>query len=93
VGWHARRTFAIRRGQSGEVFPLLLLLLILWQAVVWPFWFIARLGVRWVIVVERDGKKVTELVRGWGRSERRIHEIAESAAAGTLQQFPPGGGG
>ena len=77
-----------RRGKSGEAFLGLLLLLILWRAVGWPLWFIAHwLGVRWVIVVERDGKKVTELVRGWGKSQRRIQEIAESAAAGTLHQF------
>jgi hypothetical protein len=45
--------------------------------------------VRWVIVIERDGKAVgKEEVRGWGRSGRRIQEIAELAAAGTWQPAP-----
>jgi hypothetical protein len=51
-----------------------------------PFLFIARLlGVPSTIVIERAGTPVSqERVRGWGKSQRRIEEIAESAAAGTL---------
>jgi hypothetical protein len=52
----------------------------------WPFWFIGGwLGVPSTIAIERDGTQVgAERVRGWGKSRRRIQEIAESAAAGTL---------
>ena len=45
--------------------------------VLWPFWLLAKLlGVRWVVVIERDGHEVgRELVRGWNRSKRRVNEI------------------
>jgi hypothetical protein len=37
-----------------------------------------------VIVIERAGSQVSEeRVRGWGKSHRRIQEIAESVTAGT----------
>jgi hypothetical protein len=54
----------------------------------WPFWFIAHwLGLRWRIVIERDGEEVgEEWVRGWRKSGRRIQEISESVIAGTMQQ-------
>ena len=54
---------------------------------VWLPWLIAKwLGVRWIISIERNERQVDEVsVRGWRRSQRRIHEIAEAAAAGTLQ--------
>jgi hypothetical protein len=54
-------------------------------AAIWPFWFIAHwLGMRWIIDIERDGMWVgEENVRGWSESQRRIQEIARSAAAGT----------
>src|SRR5689334_559994 len=57
-------------------------------AVVWPPWFIAKwFGVRWIILVERNGREVGEVrVRGWRKSQRRIHEIAEAAVVGTLQK-------
>jgi hypothetical protein len=50
----------------------------------WPFWLLAKvLGVRWVIVVERDGHEVgRELVRGGRRAKRRINEIAHEIANG-----------
>jgi hypothetical protein len=56
-------------------------------AVFWPFWLIAHwLGWPWVIVIKRAGsEQCTERVRGWVRSRRRIHEIAQSAADGTWQ--------
>jgi hypothetical protein len=61
---------------------------------IWPFWFVAHwLGLPWRIVIKRDGSEVDEgEVRGWRRSQRRILEIAESAAAGTLEEslgLPP----
>jgi hypothetical protein len=41
------------------------------------------LGVRWAVVIEREGHEVgRELVRGWSKSKRRINEIALEAAAG-----------
>lgn len=54
----------------------------------WPVWFIAHwLGLRWRIVIKRDGEEVDEQrVRGWRKSRRRIQQITESATAGTLQQ-------
>jgi hypothetical protein len=69
----------------------------------WPFWFMAHwLGLAWVVVIERDNtddpERVVfytvgeEKVRGWAKSGWRIQEIAESAAAGTLEQslgLPP----
>jgi hypothetical protein len=55
------------------------------RAVIWPFWFIGHwLGVRWVIVIERDGIQVgEERVSGLDKSQRRIQEIVESVGAGT----------
>ena len=52
--------------------------------VLWPFWLLAKfLGVRWVVVIERDGQEVgRELVRGWTRSKRRVNEILHEIAAG-----------
>ncbi|MDT5116332.1 MAG: hypothetical protein QOE30_2071 [Mycobacterium sp.] len=57
----------------------------------WPFWFIAHwLGLRWRIVIKRDGEQVDEeWVRGRRYSRLRIQEIIESATAGTLQQSLP----
>jgi hypothetical protein len=54
---------------------------------IWPFWLIAHwLGLPWVIEINRAGTPMgTEEVRGWVKSERRIQEIAQSAAAGTWQ--------
>jgi hypothetical protein len=70
---------------------------------IWPFLFIAKwLGLLpWTIVIEREAKHGgfkqvgTERVRGWRKSNRRIQEIAQSAAAGTLEQSLglPGPGG
>jgi hypothetical protein len=50
----------------------------------WPFWLLAKfLGVRWVIVIERDGHEVgRELVRFSGRAKRRVNEIALGIANG-----------
>jgi hypothetical protein len=52
--------------------------------VLWPFWLAAKfLGVRWAVVVERDGHQVgRELVRGWSGSKRRVSEIAREVTAG-----------
>jgi len=57
----------------------------------WPFWFIAHwLGLRWGVVIERDGEKVhEEWVRGWLKSRRRIQELTESATVGMLQRSLP----
>lgn len=60
--------------------------------VMWPFWFSSHwLGVPWRIAIERDGSEVdAERVRGWRKSQRRIEEIAESVAAGTLPLYREG---
>jgi hypothetical protein len=57
--------------------------------IVWPFWLLLKwLGVRWSIEIRRDGTKVgEEKVRGWGNSGRRIQELSQAAAAGTLTQY------
>jgi hypothetical protein len=60
------------------------LVLILPVLLLWPFWFVAKfLGVRWVLVVERDHVEVQrELVRGWRRSGARSGELATQIAQG-----------
>jgi hypothetical protein len=52
--------------------------------VLWPFWLLAKLlGVRWVIVIERDGNEVErELVRGWRKAKARVNEVARQIASG-----------
>jgi hypothetical protein len=52
--------------------------------VLWPFWLLAKLlGVRWVIVIERDGNEVErELVRGWRKAKARVNEVALQIASG-----------
>ena len=65
-------------------FGLFEVLIGLFFALLWPFWFVAKLcGVRWVITIERDGHQVgRELVRGWNTSKRRVNEIAQEVAGG-----------
>ncbi|KMO84986.1 hypothetical protein BST22_04375 [Mycolicibacterium chubuense] len=60
------------------------LVLVLPLLVLWPVWFLAKLlGVRWVLVVERDHVEVErELVRGWRRSGVRSTELAAQLAQG-----------
>ena len=50
----------------------------------WPFWLLAKLlGVRWAIVVERDGHEVgRELVRGGSKAKARVNQIAYEIANG-----------
>ena len=70
---------------------MIIFLIVLPFMIVWPFWFLLKwLGVRWAIVIERDGKKVgQELVRGWRASGNRVDELAQAAEAGALaQQYP-----
>jgi hypothetical protein len=52
--------------------------------VLWPFWLVAKLfGVRWVVVVERDGHEVgRELVRGRRKAKARVNQIAFEIANG-----------
>lgn len=52
--------------------------------VLWPFWLLAKfLGVRWAVVIERDGHEVgRELIRGWSKSKRRVNELAAEVASG-----------
>ncbi|MGK2882289.1 MAG: hypothetical protein ACSLE6_16305 [Mycobacterium sp.] len=49
---------------------------------VWPFWLLGKfLGVKWVIVIERDERQVgAEKIRGYYRSRRRALEIARDIA-------------
>ena len=76
-------------GGSTEIGALVLfpLLAVAW----WPFWFVAHwFGLPWRLVIKRDGTEVYEIeVRGWHKSRRRIQEIAESVAAGTLSETIP----
>jgi len=60
------------------------LALILPVLLLWPFWLLAKvLGVRWVVIVERDHVEVQrELVRGWRRSNGRVAELALQTAQG-----------
>ncbi|MDG5486249.1 hypothetical protein [Mycolicibacterium gadium] len=57
-------------------------------AVLWPPWFIGKcFGARWIISIERNGSEVGVVrVRGWRKSQQRIHELAEAVATGTPQQ-------
>jgi len=50
----------------------------------WPFWLLGKaVGVRWRIVVERDGAEIeSHLVRGWRRSGARLDELALQIAGG-----------
>lgn len=50
----------------------------------WPFWYAAKfLGVRWRIVIERNGhEQGFELVRWYRRSSSRINDIAQEIAHG-----------
>jgi hypothetical protein len=89
VGWEVRRrrTYDLTGLETGGAVDVGFIFLVLvggW----WPFWFIAHwLGLRWRIVVKRDGEEVhEEWVRGWRKSGRRIQEIAESVTAGTFEQ-------
>jgi hypothetical protein len=52
--------------------------------VLWPFWLLGKLlGVRWVIVIERDGHEIgRELVRGRRKAKARVNEIAYAVASG-----------
>ena len=52
--------------------------------VLWPFWLLAKfLGVRWVVVIERDGHEVgRELVPGGRKAKARVNEIALQIANG-----------
>jgi hypothetical protein len=52
--------------------------------VLWPFWLMFKfLGVRWAVVVERDGHEVgRELVRGGRKAKRRVNQIAYEIANG-----------
>jgi hypothetical protein len=99
VQWSVRRrrTFDLTDLPAGGMDESAGLLIIVLIAGWWPFWFIAHwLGLRWRILIERDGEEVhEEWVRGWRKSGQRIREIIESAPAGTLDQslnVPPAAG-
>jgi hypothetical protein len=88
-----------QRGGLGDLLaPILVpilefMLSVIAYVVKWPLWFIAKLlGLPSMILIDRDEARVgAERVRGWGKSQQRIQEIAESAAAGTLQpEYYPG---
>jgi len=88
--WRPHSLNAVNPTDTGDALISELTFNLVLIAVTWPFWFIAKwLGVRWKIVIERDGTVVGEtLVRGWRKSQRRIQELTQSAAAGTLPQSP-----
>jgi hypothetical protein len=56
----------------------------LFFVVLWPFWLLGKfLGVRWAVVIERDGHEVgRESVRGWNKSKRRVNELVQEVAGG-----------
>jgi hypothetical protein len=84
--WAFRCRHASDSAGGGELGALVVDLL---QIVVFsPFWLIAKgFGVPWTIVVERNGTEVREVrVSGLRDSQRCIEELAESAAAGTLER-------
>ena len=90
VQWSVRRSRGYEMpdlggGDWGPDGLLVFLLVPFFYVAIWPFWFISHwLGVRWVVVIERDGKQVGhENVRGRNRSGQRIQEIAQSVATGT----------
>jgi hypothetical protein len=64
-----------------DLFELAIALLFV---VLWPFWLLGKfVGVRWAVVIERDGHQVgRELVRGWSKSKRRVNELVGEVAAG-----------
>lgn len=66
-----------------DILGILGLILAIPALIVWPFWLAAKfLGVRWIITVERDGRRVgKEKVRGWDASKRRIAEIARNVGS------------
>lgn len=88
VKWSVHRQWMYEvslSGIDGSIGLLGILLLPLLFVAWWPAWFLAHwLGLKWKIVIERDGKQVGyENVRGWNKSGQRIQEIAQSVAAGT----------
>jgi hypothetical protein len=95
VEWSAcRRWWVVDAPSSGGEDLVLVILVVVF---LFPLCFIAHgLGLPWTILIYRDQEVVgKEKVRGWGTSGRRIQEIADSAAAGTLRQslgLPPGTG-
>jgi hypothetical protein len=96
--------WSVRRSRWYGMFPLvdtggddgfgIVVILILFVGVWWPFWFLAHwLGMRWRIVITRDGEQMDdEWVRGWRRSRRRIQEIIDAATAGAVQSNGRGTG-
>jgi hypothetical protein len=90
VQWSVRRSRGYEMpgldgGNLGPDALWVFLLVPFFYLAIWPFWFTSHwLGLRWVIVIQRDGKQVgRENVRGWNRAGQRIQEIAQSVTAGT----------
>ncbi len=85
--WYGMSNFGHGGGNEIGELVLLPLLAVAW----WPIWFVAHwFGLPWRIVIKRGGNDVYEIeVRGWRKSRRRIQEVAESAAVGTLSETTP----
>jgi hypothetical protein len=82
--WSVRRDWWPFPGDLLDFTDLFELAIGLLFVVLWPFWLVAKLfGVRWVIVVERDGHEVgRELVRGRRNAKARVNQIAFEIANG-----------
>ncbi|MCK0175383.1 MULTISPECIES: hypothetical protein [Mycobacteriaceae] len=82
--WSVHRVWWPFPGVLDLHLDLIALLLALPFVALWPFWVAAKwLGIRWTIVIERDGEEVgRELVRGWQRSQGRIAALALEVSQG-----------
>jgi hypothetical protein len=82
--WSIHRVWWPFPGVLDLQFDLIALLLALPFVALWPIWLAAKwLGIRWTIVIERDGEEVgRELVRGWQRSQGRIAALALEVSQG-----------
>ena len=84
MAWSVHRDWWPFPGDLGDFTDLFEIAIGLLFVALWPFWLLGKfLGVRWAVVVEREGHEVgRELVRGSGRAKRRVNEIVNDIASG-----------
>ncbi|MEO3757603.1 hypothetical protein ABGB19_04845 [Mycobacterium sp. B14F4] len=82
--WSVYRDWWPFPGDLADFTDLFAVLVGLLFVALWPFWLIGKfVGVRWAVVIERDGHEVgRELVRGWTGSKCRVNEILVEVTAG-----------